>query len=113
MIYMYFKILYQIHDLKQILALVESGIHFEWCHGSTLYIYFRPISDIDLPELPDFLRPDPSTPRPIRPIQDIDLPDGASVIQPDEEAEIIENKPFKEEEGKKHFEKNFFVRFQL
>jgi len=51
-----------------------------------------------LPELPDFLRPDPSTPRPIRPIQDIDLPDGASVIQPDEEAEIIENKPFKEEE---------------
>jgi hypothetical protein len=54
-----------------------------------------------LPELPDFLRPDPSTPRPIRPIQDIDLPDGASVIQPDEEAEIIENKPFKEEEGKK------------
>ena len=54
-----------------------------------------------MPELPDFLRPDPSTPRPIRPIQDIDLPDGASVIQPDEEAEIIENKPFKEEEGKK------------
>ena len=53
-----------------------------------------------MPELPDFLRPDPSTPRPIRPIQDIDLPDGASVIQPDEEAEIIENKPFKEEEGK-------------
>ena len=82
------------------LALVVSGIHFVWCHGSTLYIYFRPISDIDLPELPDFLRPDPSTPRPIRPIQDIDLPDGASVIQPDEEAEIIENKPFKEEEGK-------------
>ena len=66
-----------------------------------IYLNFRPISDIDLPELPDFLRPDPSTPRPIRPIQDIDLPDGASVIQPDEEAEIIENKPFKEEEGKK------------
>ena len=65
-----------------------------------LNLNFRPISDIDLPELPDFLRPDPSTPRPIRPIQDIDLPDGASVIQPDEEAEIIENKPFKEEEGK-------------
>merc|ERR1719394_249086 len=58
----------------------------------------RPISDIDLPELPDFLKPKPSTPRPIRPIQDIDLPDGASVIQPDEDAEIIENKPLKEEE---------------
>ena len=74
----------------------------------TYNLNFRPISDIDLPELPDFLRPDPSTPRPIRPIQDIDLPDGASVIQPDEEAEIIENKPFKEEEGKEIYEKNFF-----
>ena len=79
----------------------------------TYNLNFRPISDIDLPELPDFLRPDPSTPRPIRPIQDIDLPDGASVIQPDEDAEITENKPFKEEEGKNIFGKNFFVRFKL
>ena len=46
----------------------------------------RPISDLDLPDLPDFLKPKPSTPRPIRPIQDIDLPDGASVIQPNEDA---------------------------
>ena len=48
----------------------------------------RPISDIDLPELPDFLKPKPSTPRPQKPIQDIDLPEGASVIQPDESVEI-------------------------
>merc|ERR1712156_477566 len=58
----------------------------------------RPISDIDLPELPDFLKPKPSTPRPQRPIQDIDLPDGASIIQPDEDAQIVENKPSKQEE---------------
>ena len=58
----------------------------------------RPIDDIDLPEdLPDFLKPKPSTPRPARPIQDIDLPDGASIIQPDE-SEIEPEK--QEEEGK-------------
>lgn len=60
--------------------------------------FSRPIDDIDLPEdLPDFLKPKPSTPRPLIPIQDIDLPDGASVIQPDESE--IEEEP-KEEEGK-------------
>ena len=58
--------------------------------------FSRPIDDIDLPELPDFLKPKPSTARPLIPIQDIDLPDGASVIQPDE-SEIEEPK---EEEGK-------------
>jgi len=55
----------------------------------------KPIDDIDLPELPDFLKPKPSTARPLIPIQDIDLPDGASVIQPDE-SEIEE--PKEEEE---------------
>lgn len=58
----------------------------------------RPISDIDLPEeLPDFLKPKPSTARPIRPIQDIDLPDGTGVIQPDESA--IDESSKEEEEG--------------
>ena len=33
----------------------------------------RPISDIDL-AVPEFLRPQPTTKRPLRPIQDIDLP---------------------------------------
>ena len=33
----------------------------------------RPISDIDL-GIPDFLRPQPTTKRPLRPINDIDLP---------------------------------------
>ena len=61
------------------------------------YLFHRPIDDIDLPEeLPDFLKPKPSTPRPARPIQDIDLPDGASIIQPDE-SEIEPEK--QEEEG--------------
>ena len=80
------------HNPKQCLVRYLFGIMS--CFNLK-YINFRPISDIDLPELPDFLRPDPSTPRPIRPIQDIDLPDGASVIQPDEDSEIIENKPVK------------------
>ena len=39
----------------------------------------RPIEDIDL-AIPDFLRPQPTTKRPLRPINDIDLPqDQASV----------------------------------
>ena len=42
---------------------------------------FSPISDIDLPELPDFLRPEVSTTgRPLTPIQDINLPDGFEVV---------------------------------
>ena len=49
-------------------------------------LFSRPINDIDLPELPDFLRPESTSKRPLRPIQDIDLPDGTGVIQPDEEA---------------------------
>ena len=59
----------------------------------------RPISDIDLPELPDFLRPDPTTKRPLRPIQDIDLPEGTGVIQPIEE-DIQDEDQNKKEEGK-------------
>ena len=59
----------------------------------------RPISDIDLPELPDFLRPDPTTKRPLRPIQDIDLPEGTGVIQPIEEDDQDEDQN-KKEEGK-------------
>lgn len=58
----------------------------------------RPISDIDLPELPDFLRPDPTTKRPLRPIQDIDLPEGTGVIQPIEEDIQDEDQNKKEEE---------------
>jgi hypothetical protein len=41
----------------------------------------RPIQDIDLPELPDFLKPEASsTSRPLNPIQDIDLPEGFEVV---------------------------------
>ena len=50
-------------------------------------LFSRPINDIDLPELPDFLRPESTSKRPLRPIQDIDLPDGTGVIQPDEQEE--------------------------
>ena len=63
----------------------------------------RPISDIDLPELPDFLRPDPTTKRPLRPIQDIDLPDGTGIIQPIEE-DIQDEDQNKKEEGKDFIE---------
>ena len=59
----------------------------------------RPISDIDLPELPDFLRPDPTTKRPLRPIQDIDLPEGTGVIQPIEEDIQEEDQNKKEEKS--------------
>ena len=59
----------------------------------------RPIIDIDLPELPDFLRPDPTTKRPLRPIQDIDLPEGTGVIQPIEE-DVQDEDQNKNEEGK-------------
>lgn len=62
--------------------------------------FSRPINDIDLPELPDFLRPESTSKRPLRPIQDIDLPDGTGVIQPDEE-ELAEEEEHNhnEEEG--------------
>lgn len=49
----------------------------------------RPISDIDLPELPDFLKPETSsTGRPLTPIQDIDLPEGAGVIMEEDKEGI-------------------------
>ena len=57
----------------------------------------RPISDIDLPDLPDFLRPESTSKRPLRPIQDIDLPDGTGVIQPEEEETVDEEHNHKEE----------------
>ena len=63
-------------------------------------LFSRPINDIDLPELPDFLRPESTSKRPLRPIQDIDLPDGTGVIQPDEEEEEeAEEQNQNEEEG--------------
>ena len=40
----------------------------------------RPLQDIDLPELPDFLKPDSTTKRPLRPINDIDLPNHMEII---------------------------------
>jgi hypothetical protein len=40
----------------------------------------RPIEDIDLAQLPDFLKPQSTTKRPLRPIQDIDLPENQEMI---------------------------------
>ena len=62
-------------------------------------MFYRPISDIDLPDLPDFLKPKPSTPRPLRPIQDIDLPDGIEIIQPDIEENPEEITEENEDQG--------------
>ena len=54
---------------------------FHW-HNIIAFIFlFSPIQDIDLPELPDFLKPEASTTgRPLTPIQDIDLPNGFEVV---------------------------------
>jgi hypothetical protein len=73
--------------------------HKNHCYVNKLnWKYFRPIVDIDLPELPDFLRPDPSTTgRPLTPIQDIDLPDGFEVVM-EGNHELTEQEISKQEE---------------
>ncbi len=86
---------------------IERILQFNWkitnhkdhCYVNKLnWKYFRPIVDIDLPELPDFLRPDPSTTgRPLTPIQDIDLPDGFEVVM-EGDHELTEQEISKQEE---------------
>jgi hypothetical protein len=73
--------------------------HKNHCYVNKLnWKCFRPIVDIDLPELPDFLRPDPSTTgRPLTPIQDIDLPDGFEVVM-EGDHELTEQEISKQEE---------------
>jgi hypothetical protein len=54
---------------------------FPEIYAVSFFNIFSPISDIDLPELPDFLKPESSsTGRPLTPIQDIDLPEGFEVV---------------------------------
>jgi ABC-type Zn2+ transport system substrate-binding protein/surface adhesin len=65
------------------------------------FLTLRPISDIDLPDLPDFLKPSLSTMRPLRPIQDIDLPDGTGILEQDEDA-IKEENEHKHEHAHEH-----------
>ena len=83
----------------QCIRYIVSKYFFDYLYTTFHSNFFRPINDIDLPELPDFLKPESTSKRPLRPIQDIDLPDGTGVIQPDEDelAEEEEHNHNKEE----------------
>ena len=54
-------------------SMVAMGMAPNATTTSTTTTTRRPIEDIDL-AVPDFLRPQPTTKRPLRPINDIDLP---------------------------------------